>query len=31
MENENVPKQYKINQNVLKILTCIENENINNQ
>jgi len=25
MENENVPKQIKINQNILKMLTCIEN------
>ena len=31
MENENVPKQFKINQNILKMLSCIEKANINNQ
>ena len=31
MENENVPKQFKINQNILKMLSCIENSNLNNQ
>ena len=31
MENENVPKQFKINQNILKMLSSIENANINNQ
>ena len=31
MENENVPKQFKINQNILKMFSCIENANINNQ
>ena len=30
MENENVRKELKINQNILKILPCIENANINN-
>ena len=30
MENENVPRQFKINHNILKILSCIENANINN-
>ena len=28
---ENVPKQFKINQNILKMLSCIEKANINNQ
>ena len=31
MENENVPKQFKINQNILKMLSCIEKAIINNQ
>ena len=31
MENENVPKQFKINQNFLKMLSCIGNANINIQ
>ena len=31
MENENVPKQFKINQNILKMLSSIEHANINNQ
>ena len=31
MENENVPKQFNIDQNILKILTSVENANINNQ
>ena len=31
MENENVPEQFKINQNILKMLSCIENANINIQ
>ena len=31
MENEIVPKQFKINQNILKMLSCIEKANINNQ
>ena len=31
MENENVPKQFKINQNILQMLSCIENANIKNQ
>ena len=31
MENENVPKQFKTNHNILKILSSIENANINNQ
>ena len=31
MENENVPKQFKINQNILKMISCIENASINNQ
>ena len=31
MENENVPKQFKINQNILKMLSFIENANINIQ
>jgi hypothetical protein len=30
MENENVRKELKINQNIFKILPCIENANINN-
>ena len=31
METENVPKQFKINQNIFKMLSYIENANINNQ
>lgn len=31
MENENVRKELKINQNILKMLWCIENANINIQ
>ena len=31
LETENVPKQFKINENILKMLLCIENANINNQ
>ena len=31
MKNENVPNQVKINQNILKMLSGIENSNINNQ
>jgi len=30
LETENVPKQLKKNQNIFKILLCIENANINN-
>ena len=29
--NENVNKQFKTNHNISKILSCIENANINNQ
>ena len=29
MENENVTKQFKTNHNILKIVSCIENANIN--
>jgi len=31
METENVRKQLKINQNIWKMLWCIENDNINIQ
>ena len=31
MENENVRKELKINQNILKMLWCIENAEINIQ
>jgi len=31
MENENVRKELKINQNILKMLWCIENAKINIQ
>jgi len=31
MENENVPKQFKTNHTILKILSCIENASINDQ
>ena len=31
MENENVPKQFKINQNILKMLSCKENAKKKNQ
>ena len=31
MENENVPKQFKTNHNILKTLSYIENTNITNQ
>ena len=31
MENENVSQQFKTNQNILKILSCIENVNIKDQ
>ena len=31
METENVRKQFKVSQNIWKILSCIENANINIQ
>jgi len=31
LETENVCSHFKTNQNILKILSCIENYNINNQ
>jgi len=30
LETENLSKQFKTNQNILKILSCVENANINN-